>query len=119
METGILTDKSKVEKAIMVAVGSSTKEERVLKEQLNELAFLALTSGAKVLKQYIQYLSHPDQKTYVGKGKYQEIKEYIEENEVEAVIFNDDLNPSQVRVLEQGLKCTEHHGGEGNFFCTG
>ncbi len=89
----------------MVAVGSSTKEERVLKEQLNELAFLALTSGAKVLKQFIQYLSHPDQKTYVGKGKYQEIKEYIEENEVEAVIFNDDLNPSQVRVLEQGLKC--------------
>ena len=69
-------------------------------EYLEELAFLAKTAGAEPLRNFTQRLPHPDNKTFIGKGKIEEVKLYVEENEIEAIIFDDDLTPSQIRNLE-------------------
>ncbi len=76
-----------------------------VREHLEELKELARTSGADTLKVFTQKQSSPDTRTYVGSGKFEEIKEFVEENKIDAVICNDDLTPTQVRNLESGLKC--------------
>jgi GTPase len=93
------------EKAVLIALVESGVGESSFKEQLSELRLLAFTSGAKTVKTFVQNQSSPDNKTYVGKGKFNEIKTFIEENEIEIAIFNDDLSPGQARNIEQGLKC--------------
>lgn len=83
--------------------GQQTEEE--VNEYLNELEFLALTAGAKTKKRFIQKLSHPDTRTFIGSGKVEEIKAYLERNpEVNMVIFDDDLSGKQVSALESTLK---------------
>ena len=75
------------------------------KEFLEELAFLALTSGAKMVKKFTQSLNVSHHKTFVGKGKLIEIEHFVKENEIDLVIFDDDLTPSQLRNIEKQLCC--------------
>ncbi|PJB15248.1 MAG: GTPase HflX [Flavobacteriales bacterium CG_4_9_14_3_um_filter_32_8] len=94
-----------VEKVVLVGVLIKGQDEAKLKEYLDELAFLAETAGAETVKRFTQKLEHPDPKTFVGKGKLEEILEYIQEHEVGMVIFDDELSPSQLRNIEAVLEC--------------
>ena len=101
--------KLKIEKqneaCIIVGVAHSNISEEEALEHLNELEFLAHTAGADTKKQVLQKLPVPNPKTYVGSGKLVEIKEYIIENHIELVIFDDELSPSQLRNIERELCC--------------
>lgn len=90
-----------------VLIGISTKDQPMEKtmEYLDELDFLASTAQAVVKKTFTQNLERADSRTYVGSGKLQEIANYIEENEISIAIFDDELTPSQIRNIEQLLKC--------------
>ena len=92
------------ETAVLVAVPSKTQPDEKTKEYLDELAFLTETVGALAIKRFIQKLEKPDIRTYVGKGKLEEIRTFVEEFQIDMVIFDDDLTPSQVRNLESELK---------------
>ena len=97
--------KQETEFAVLVGLVQRLQTEEQVNEYLNELEFLALTAGAVSKKRFVQKLPHPNTKTFVGKGKIEEIKEYIEENEeINMVIFDDDLTGKQVSVLEEFLK---------------
>ncbi len=102
MEKGDYIDK-KAERCVLVAVISSGVSERTAAEYLDELEFLALTAGATTLRHFTQKMSSPHRRTFVGEGKLNEIKEYCEENEVDTVIFDDELSPSQLRNIEKEL----------------
>lgn len=96
-----------VEQEYCVLVGVVTKDqtEAQVQEYLDELEFLAMTAGALTVKRYIQKLPHPDTRTYIGKGKMEEIANYIEANEnINMVIFDDDLTGKQTNILEEELK---------------
>jgi GTP-binding protein HflX len=93
----------KEEKAILVGVIQKTQTEEQVKEYLDELAFLAETAGAKTVKHFTQKLSHPDSKTFIGKGKLEEIKNYIVEKDVRLIIFDDELSGSQISNIEKIL----------------
>ncbi|WP_066834882.1 GTPase HflX [Rufibacter ruber] len=92
------------ETAVLVAVPQWRQTDEKTKEYLDELAFLTETVGAKTLKRFIQKLDKPDLRTYVGKGKLEEIVAYVKEHKVDMVIFDDELSPSQVRNLERELQ---------------
>ena len=100
---------AQVETDILVGLITQTQDERKTKEYLDELEFLAETAGATVVKRFTQKLPAANSVTYVGKGKLEEIKEYIhqeEENEREVgmVIFDDELSAKQIRNIEAELK---------------
>ncbi|GAB3163637.1 GTPase HflX [Telluribacter humicola] len=88
------------ETAVLVAVSTQRQSAEKTQEYLDELAFLATTLGVKTLQTFSQNLDRPDIRTYVGKGKLDEIKTFIIDNPVDMIIFDDDLTPSQVRNLE-------------------
>ncbi|MDB5262513.1 MAG: GTPase HflX [Adhaeribacter sp.] len=92
------------ETAILVAVPSKTQADEKTEEYLAELAFLTETVGAVTVKRFVQKLEHPDSRTFVGKGKLEEIKAFVIEFNIDMVIFDDDLTPSQVRNLERELQ---------------
>ncbi len=92
------------ETAVLVAVSSKRQSAEKTQEYLDELAFLATTSGVNTLHTFTQNLDKPDLRTYVGKGKLEEIVTYVTDNPVDMVIFDDDLSPSQVRNLENVFK---------------
>ncbi|MEL6803051.1 MAG: GTPase HflX, partial [Bacteroidota bacterium] len=93
------------EHAVMVAAVLGKQREEQVEEHLDELEFLALTAGAKTIKRFIQKLPHPDNRTFVGKGKVEEIADYLERHEeVNMVIFDDDLSGKQTNILEEKLK---------------
>lgn len=89
--------------AILVAVESGKVDSEITNEYLNELAFLAETAGIKTIERFVQRLPHADARTYVGKGKFTEIKEFVATNDIDNVIFDDDLSPSQLRNIEREL----------------
>lgn len=93
----------KEEKAILVGVIDKTQTEEQVQEYLDELAFLAETAGAVTLKRFTQKLAHPDSKTYIGKGKLEEIKAYIISHDIRVVIFDDELSGSQISNIEKVL----------------
>ncbi len=93
----------KEEKIVIVGIVTPGQNEEKTQEYLNELEFLALTAGGKVVKRFIQKLPHPDPSTFVGKGKLEEIKNFVEEYKPDAVIFDDELTPSQQRNIEKAL----------------
>lgn len=95
----------KQETAILVALVNYKQSSECVKEYLDELEFLATTLGVKVLHRFTQKLDKPDIRTFVGKGKLEEIKGLIVAEKVDKVIFDDDLTPSQLRNLERILKC--------------
>ena len=97
--------KRKTEHAILVGLITPQQTEEQVTEYLDELEFLAMTAGAKCQKRFVQKLRHPDSRFFVGKGKKDEILEYIEQNEkINMVIFDDDLTGKQVSILEEELK---------------
>jgi GTP-binding protein HflX len=100
---------AQVETAILVGLITQTQDERKTKEYLDELEFLADTAGAKVVKRFTQKLPTANSVTYVGKGKLDEIKQFIlneqdEEREIGMVIFDDELSAKQIRNIEGELK---------------
>ncbi|MBR2619117.1 MAG: GTPase HflX [Paludibacteraceae bacterium] len=93
-----------LEKAILVGLITPQQNERKAIEYINELEFLADTAGATVVKKFFQRLDYANSKTFVGSGKLEEIKEYIANHEVNLVIFDDELSPSQLRNIENELQ---------------
>ena len=101
-QKGILLEQ---EFAVLVGLIQKGETEEQVNEYLDELAFLALTAGAICLKRFTQKLIHPDSKTFIGKGKLEEIQAYVQSHEnVNMVIFDDDLTGKQVNILEAFLK---------------
>lgn len=98
--------KKEAEKAILVGVAlqSENISYDTMMEYLDELAFLAETAGAETVKIFTQNLDNPVTATFVGKGKLEEIKNYVEENDIDLVIFDDELSPTQLRNIERELK---------------
>jgi GTP-binding protein HflX len=92
------------ERAVLVSVIHGGMTEEISKEYLDELEFLALTAGAVTIKKFTQKIQIPNPKTYVGKGKVEEIKEFIDANDIELAIFDDELSPSQLRNIERVLE---------------
>ncbi|UKJ07476.1 GTPase HflX [Solitalea lacus] len=94
----------KIERAVLVGVVTPDETEEQEREYLDELAFLAETAGAQTIKSFMQKLQRPDTKTFVGSGKLQEIVEYVQAEEADIVIFDDELSPSQLRNLGREFK---------------
>lgn len=92
------------EKAILVGLITPLQDEEKLKEYMDELEFLANTAGAEVYKRFTQKLEQPNPRTFVGSGKMEEILEYANENEIDTIIFDDELSPSQLKNLEKELE---------------
>jgi GTP-binding protein HflX len=103
----VLIEKNKgiqqAEQAILVGLVQKDQTEQQSKEYLEELAFLAETAGAQTKKRFLQKMSHPDSKTFVGKGKLEEIRDYIQGKEITLVIFDDELTGSQITNIEKVL----------------
>ena len=107
VKTFILIEKHQLraENAILVGIISKDQTETQLKEYLEELTFLAETAGVVTVKTYTQRLAHPDSKTFIGKGKLEEIKKYIlSKGDIGLVIFDDELTGSQIQNIEKELK---------------
>ena len=93
----------KAERAVLVGLVSKVQTEEQAQEYLDELAFLAETAGAVTMKRFTQKLLHPDSKTFVGKGKLEEIKTFIVLKDIQVVIFDDELSGSQISNIEKIL----------------
>ena len=91
----------KEEKAVLVGLIQKDQTETQVQEYLDELAFLAETAGAVTVKRFTQKLMHPDSKTFVGKGKLEEIKSYCEQKNVRVLIFDDELSGAQINNIEK------------------
>ena len=93
------------EKVVLIGIVYPQQDKELLKEYLNELAFLAETAGGEVLKEFQQKLDRPNPKTFIGSGKIEEIRTFIKENEVGSAIFDDELSPAQQKNIEKLLRC--------------
>ncbi|MEO8109378.1 MAG: GTPase HflX [Ginsengibacter sp.] len=91
---------------VLVGVIQKDQTEETVTEYMGELKFLAETAGAHAIKSFTQKLSHPDSKTFVGKGKLEEIKNYVSSKNVELIIFDDELTGSQITNIEKALQVT-------------
>ncbi len=94
-----------IEKAVIVGLINQNQDERQANEYLDELDFLADTAGAEVLKKFTQKLDIPNTATFVGPGKLEEIGNYMKVMEVDTIIFDDELTPTQLRNIERRLEC--------------
>ncbi len=101
---GIDTMPKEADTAVLVALVNREQPEEKVVEYLDELSFLAQTMGLEVQKSFMQRLEKPDTRSFVGKGKLEEIQTYVEAMDIKVVIFDDDLSPSQLRNLEKELK---------------
>ena len=93
-------------KAILIALGTPRNIVET-QEHLDELSFLAETIGIQTIQQFVQNLTHPDNRFFVGKGKLTEVRDFVVANKVTNVIFDDDLSPSQLRNLEKEFNPTD------------
>lgn len=93
----------KEEKAVLVGLVHKEQTEQQLQEYLDELAFLAETAGAIAIKRFTQKLPHPDSRTFIGKGKLEEIKHYVQGKDIRVVIFDDELTGAQINNIEKEL----------------
>ena len=94
----------KEERAILVGVVKSDQSKELVEEYLNELEFLALTAGAITIKRFVQSVKSVNSRTFVGQGKAEEIELYVEEHDIDLVIFDDDLTAKQTNILEEQFK---------------
>ena len=94
-----------VENTVLVGIINAQQDEDQSKEYLDELAFLALTAGGKVIKRFTQKISLPNPKTFIGSGKLAEVEVFVQENDVSTVVFDDELSPAQQNNIEKTLKC--------------
>jgi GTP-binding protein HflX len=93
----------KEERAILVGLVHKDQTEQQLQDYLDELAFLAETAGAVAVKRFTQKLPHPDSRTFIGKGKLEEIKQYVQGRNIRIVIFDDELTGAQINNIEKAL----------------
>src|SRR5690625_4127738 len=93
------------EKTVLVGLITPDQDEEKSKEFLDELEFLAFTAGGKVLNRFVQRLNHPNPKTFIGSGKIEEIRTYVRQNNIDTVIFDDELSPAQINNIERILNC--------------
>ncbi len=102
-----MIEKSTIDYERAVLIGLITQKQNADKsnEYLDELEFLAYTAGGEVLKRFVQKLENPNSKTFLGSGKIEEVREYVEKNEVGLVVFDDELSPAQQRNIERILEC--------------
>jgi GTPase len=100
IETGV-----KQETAILIGVATRDQDYDKAREYLDELAFLVDTAGGIPVKTFIQKLDFPDPRTYVGKGKLDEIRAYMQSDPADMIVFDDELTPSQIRNIDHVLKC--------------
>jgi GTPase len=98
-------DKHEPERVILIGLTTRQQDAEQLNEYLDELAFLAETAGGITIRRFGQKLDHPDSKTFVGKGKLQEIVEYVKTNNIQIAIFDDELTASQIRNIEEVIGC--------------
>jgi GTP-binding protein HflX len=94
-----------VEKTVLVGIINSFQDSEKSKEYLDELAFLAFTAGGEVMTRFTQKIDPPNPKTFIGTGKIQEVLEFVKENDISSVIFDDELTPAQQGNIEKLLKC--------------
>ena len=95
--------KLKEERAVLVGLVHKEQTEQQVQEYLDELAFLAETAGAIALKRFTQKLQHPDSRTFVGKGKLKEIGDYVNDKQIDVVIFDDELTGAQINNIEKEI----------------
>ena len=105
MNEGHLTSDAKEEHCLLVGVIHADITEEIAIEHIDELEFLAETAGAITKHRILQKLPYPNPKTYVGTGKLEEIKQYMKAADIDLVIFDDELSPSQLRNIERELEC--------------
>lgn len=99
-----IINKEENERTVLVGLVTQKQSENKVNEYLDELDFLARTAGAEPEKRFVQKLDYPNPRTYVGTGKLEEIRKYVEDNEIGLVIFDDDLSSKQVLNIERELK---------------
>lgn len=100
----LIIDKEASERAVLIGLVTPAQNESKANEYLDELAFLADTAGAVTVGRFVQKLAAPDSRTFVGKGKLAEIKQFVEDNEIGMAIFDDDLSSKQVANIERELQ---------------
>ncbi len=96
------------ETCVLIGVITQDQSRDLVDEYLDELEFLAETANAKCKKRFTQSLSHPDPKTFLGSGKIKEVLEYVEVQEIDIIVFDDELSPSQLRNIERIFNKDEH-----------
>ncbi|MBT8320461.1 MAG: GTPase HflX [Eudoraea sp.] len=93
------------EKAVLIGVINRQQDEEKVKEYLDELEFLTYTAGGEVLKRFTQKVDVPNARTFIGSGKLEEVEQFVTDNEIGSVIFDDELSPVQQRNIEKQLRC--------------
>ena len=93
------------ERTVLIGIVTKDQDQEKLEEYLDELEFLTYTAGGEVIKRFSQRLDKPDPKTFIGSGKMNDVKEFADENDIGAVIFDDELSPAQQKNIEKILKC--------------
>lgn len=93
------------EKVVLIGIVTREQDEEKLKEYLDELEFLTYTAGGEVIKRFSQKMDVPNPKTFIGTGKMEEVRNYVQEHEVGTVIFDDELSPAQQKNIEKILHC--------------
>ncbi|MFT0713869.1 GTPase HflX [Flagellimonas lutimaris] len=93
------------EKAVLIGVMNQHQNEEKVKEYLDELEFLTYTAGGEVEQRFVQRIEVPNPKTYIGSGKMEEVRQFVKENEIGSVIFDDELSPAQQNNIEKLLRC--------------
>ena len=96
---------SSLERTVLVGIITLDQPKSVLEEYLNELNFLTYTAGGTVVKRFTQKMDSPDPKTFLGKGKMEELSSFIKINDINSVIFDDELSPAQQSNIEKQLRC--------------
>lgn len=92
------------EKTVLIGIVTRNQDEEKLNEFLDELEFLTYTAGGEVVKRFTQRMDMPHSKTFIGTGKMEEVRAYVEEHEIGTVVFDDELSPAQLRNIERTLK---------------
>lgn len=93
------------ERSVLIGVINAAQDEAKVTEYLDELEFLTYTAGGEVKKRFVQRVEVPNPKTYIGSGKMQEVEQYVKENDIGSVIFDDELSPAQQNNIEKLLRC--------------
>ena len=93
------------ERTVLIGIVTKDQDQEKLEEYLDELEFLTFTAGGEVMKRFSQRMERPDPKTFIGSGKMNDVKDFVDENDIGAVIFDDELSPAQQKNIEKILKC--------------
>ncbi|GAL66410.1 GTP-binding protein HflX [Jejuia pallidilutea] len=94
-----------LEKAVLVGIITKDQDEEKLKEYLDELEFLTFTAGGYAIKRFTQKMDMPNPKTFIGSGKMEEVKHFVDENDISTAIFDDELSATQERNISKILGC--------------